>query len=796
MDKFKVDINNLRHVCDPDTLSFETTKQVKQLEGIIGQERAVKAMNFGLRLNNKGYNIYMAGLNGTGKTSYAKALIYNVASKGQVPNDICYVFNFKESDKPVVVELPPGIGEKFAEDMDGLVEAVKKVISETFAGEEFDNQRRVVRDRYQKDTSDLVYELDKVGREMGFVIRQGSKGLVSVPLIEGKPADQVDEELVTEEVTRKIQEKIPEMQKFLDEITRKIKILEKEASTELNSIEEELAKSVIEPEINVVREKYKDNTKIQCYLNNAEKDMLEQLGLFKTKDGSEQSLSLLMPQTGNQLSRYKVNVFVNNADQQGAPVVCETNPNYYNLFGKIEGKASLGEISTDFSMIKSGSIHKANGGYLIINAKDILKDAFAWDALKRTLKNQESVIENIGEQFKIFPTVTIKPEAVPINVKVILIGDSYIQQLLYSYEDDFSKLFKIIAPFDTSMERNADNINMFYQFVSSVCEQEKLKEFDKTAVARIIEFSSRLADHQQKLSTKFNETVEIVYEANAWAEMENSRIVTSEHIEKAIEEKINRANLFEEKVQESIISGQILIDIEGEAVGQINGLSVYNLGDYYFGKPSKITGNVFKGRRGLVNIEREVKLSGKIHDKGVLILSGYIGAKYGQKSPISIGASICFEQNYGGVDGDSASCAELVALLSAFTDTPIRQDLAITGSMNQKGQVQPIGGTNQKVEGFYRLCKERGLTGKQGVIIPKQNIINLMLDKELIEDCEAGKFHIYSISHVDEAIELLTGLSPEEFTERIQSKMGELSKSPETKQVEPDTKKSEKELLK
>jgi len=795
MDKFKVSIDNLSNICDPDTLSFETTKQVKQLEGIIGQERAVKAMNFGLKVNNKGYNIYMAGLNGTGKTNYAKTLICNIASKGQVPSDICYVFNFKEIDKPIFIEVPSGTGEKFAEDMDELVEAVKRVISETFTGEEFDNQRRVVRDRYQKDTSDLVHELDRVGREKGFVIRQGSKGLVSVPLIDGKPADQVDEELVTEEVTRKIQEKIPEMQKVLDEITRKIKILEKAASTELSSIEKELANSVIKPEIDIVKEKYKNNEKIQYYLDNVEKDMLEQLSLFKVKEG-EQLLNPLMPQTGNQLIRYKVNIFVNNADQQGAPVVCETNPNYYNLFGKIEGKASLGEISTDFSMIKSGSIHKANGGYLIINAKDILKDAFAWDALKRTLKNQESVIENIGEQYKIFPTVTIKPEALPINVKVILIGNSYMQQLLYSYDEDFSKLFKIIVPFDTSMERNSDNINMFYQFVSSVCEQEKLKEFDKTAVARIIEFSSRLADHQQKLSTRFNETIEVVYEASAWAEMENSQVVTSCHVEKAIEEKINRVNLFEEKIQESMINGQILIDIEGEVVGQINGLSVYSLGDYSFGKPSKITARVFKGRKGVVNIEREVKLSGKIHDKGVLILSGYIGGRYAQKSPFSIGASICFEQNYGGVDGDSASCAELVALLSAFTDIPIRQDLAITGSMNQKGQVQPIGGVNQKVEGFYGLCKERGLTGSQGVIIPKQNIINLMLDKELVEACEAGKFHIYSISHVDEAIELLTGLSPEEFTERIQSRMEEFSKSPETKQMEPDTKSSEKESLK
>ena len=785
MDKFRIGIDNLKNVCDPNTLNFETTKQAKTLEGIIGQERAVKAMNFGLRINNKGYNIYMSGLNGTGKTSYAKSLAYNVASKGQAPNDICYVFNFKETDKPIVIEVSPGIGEKFVEDMDELVEAVKKVISETFAGEEFDNQRRVIRDRYQKDTNELLQELDKIGKEKNFVIRQGAKGLVSVPLIDGKPADQVEEELITEEIKKEIQEKIPEIQKILDEITRKIRALEKEASMELFSIEEKLAKTVIKPEIDMAKEKYKTNPKIQSYLDNVEKDMIEQLNLFKIKEG-EQPLNPLLLQTGNPFNKYKVNLFVNNANQQGAPVVCETNPNYYNLFGKVEGKASLGEISTDFSMIKCGSIHKANGGYLIIHAKEILKDHFAWDALKRTLKNQESVVENIGEQFKIFPTATVKPEAVPINVKVILIGNSYIQQLLYSHDEDFSKLFKIIAPFDISMERNLDNMHMFYQFVSSVCEQENLKEFDKTAVAKIIEFSSRLADHQQKLSTRFNETVEVVYEANAWAEIENSQIVTSSHVEKAIEEKVSRVNLLEEKIQESIINGQILIEAEGEVVGQINGLSTYTLGDYSFGKPSKITARVYKGKKGLVNIEREVKLSGKIHDKGVLILSGYIGGRYAQKSPFSISASICFEQNYGGVDGDSASCAELVALLSALTDIPIRQDLAITGSMNQRGQVQPIGGTNQKIEGFYELCKERGLTGTQGVIIPRQNVVNLMLGKELIKDYEAGKFHIYSISHVDEAIELLTGLSPDDFAERVQSKLEEFAGSQDIKKDESD----------
>jgi len=779
MREFRVENKKLRNICDLDQLDFKTTSEVDILEGIIGQERAVNAMDFGLKINNKGYNIYMAGLNGTGKTSYANSLAHKIAVAGEVPNDICYVYNYKEPDRPLIIEVSSGLGESFAKDMDNLVDIIKKEIPKAFVGEEFDTQRRMIRDKYQKDTSELLQELDKIGKEKDFIVRQSGKGLVSVPLVNGKPIDQMDEELITDEITREIQNKLPEMQKLLDEVTRKIKLLEKEASSELASIEKKVAMAVIKPEIALVREAYNAHSKILSYLDNVEKDMVDNQ-VFKVKE-EDQSLNPLLPQLQleNNLIRYKVNLFVNNAKQKGAPVVCETNPNYYNLFGKIEGKANFGGISTDFTMIKCGSIHKANGGYLIIHANEILKDPFAWGALKRTLKGQESIIENIGEQFKIMPTATIKPEAMPIKVKVILIGSSHIQQLLYSYDEDFSKLFKIRANFDTSMERNPDNILMYSQFISAVCKQENLKAFDKSAVARVIEFSSRLADHQKKLSTKFNETVEIVYEANAWAEIENNEYVTAYHVEKAINEKINRANLLEEKIQENMIEGQILIETHGSTIGQINGLSVYSLGDYSFGKPSRITARAFKGKKGLINIDREVKMSGKIYDKGVLILAGYIGGKFARNTPLSITASICFEQNYSGIDGDSASCAELVVLLSAIVDIPVRQDIAITGSMNQRGQVQPIGGVNQKIEGFYGLCKERGLTKTQGVIIPKQNIDNLMLNNEVVEDCKAGNFHIYAISDVEEAIEILTETAPHEFFKMVQKKLEKMAEKEE-----------------
>ncbi|MEW6623653.1 MAG: AAA family ATPase [Bacillota bacterium] len=777
MERYRVPVEKLKSLCNCDVLNFRTTEEVTSLEGIIGQDRAVKAMDFGLRVNNKGYNIFMAGINGTGKTSYAKTMVSAVAAGGQVPDDWCYVYNFKEPDRPLNINLPPGTGEEFVKAMDTLVEELQKEVPKAFAGDDFENQRRAIREKYQREISQIVLELDKVARERGFVIRQSGKGLVSIPIIDGKPLDQVDQEKITEEITKEIQEKIPQMQKDLDEVMRKMKTLEKEASEELSSIEKKVALSVIKPEVADVKNRFKDFSRIIAFLEEVEEDILDHLNFFKQTEG-DQPYNPLMPSlpAENFFARYKINLFVNNSDQQGAPVVIETNPNYYNLFGKIEGRAQFGAVVTDFTMIKSGSLQRANGGYLIIQASEILKDPFAWSALKRALQNQEAPVENIGEQFKVIPTVTIKPEPIPINVKVILIGSPTIQQLLYSLDEEFSKLFKVVAHFDTVMEKSRENILMYSQFVSSVCQRECLKHFDVQAVAKVIEFSSRLAGHQQKLSTRFNEVVEVVYEASAWAAFEGATNVTDAHVKKAIAEKIYRSNLLEEKIQQNMLEGQILIDTEGEVVGQINGLSVYSTGDYSFGKPSKITARTYVGEDGVVNIEREVKMSGQIHDKGVLILSGYLGGKYAQDKPLTLSASLCFEQNYGGVDGDSASCAELVCLLSSITEVPLRQDIAITGSINQRGQVQPIGGVNQKIEGFYALCKDRGLTGSQGVIIPVQNIINLMLDDEVIEEVAEGRFTIYAVSTVDEAIEILTGMQSDQFHEIVNQRLKEMDK--------------------
>ncbi|HPZ65601.1 MAG TPA: ATP-binding protein, partial [Bacillota bacterium] len=463
--------------------------------------------------------------------------------------------------------------------------------------------------------------------------------------------------------------------------------------------------------------------------------------------------------------RYKVNLVVDNRETCGSPVIYETNPSYYNLIGRVEYENRLGMIVTDLTMIKGGAIHRANCGYLILQARDVLSSPQSWEALKRVLKTREIRIENIGEQYGLMAMSTLRPQPIPANLKVIMIGSPLIYQLLYHYDEDFRKLFKVKADFDSEMDRNQDNIYRMAGFISTHCQQENLRHFHREAVARVVEFSARLAERQDKMSTRFNEVVELLYEADAWAERDGSDIVKAEHVDKALEEKIYRCKKYEQKISEAVERGLILLDVEGEKIGQINGLSVIDLGDYQFGRVSRITANTFLGRRGIINIERESQLSGKIHDKGVLILSGYLGMRYGQQVPINLSASLCFEQSYQGVEGDSASAAELFCLLSSLAGVPLKQSLAVTGSVNQKGEIQPVGGVNQKIEGFYNACKVKGLTGDQGVIIPAQNRKDLMLSEEIVTAVREKRFHIYAISTVEEGLALLTGMEIGELRE-------------------------------
>jgi len=777
----KLSPEELNQSCDPSIFKFRSTEEIEPLSDIIGQERAVRAMEFGLKIDHKGYNIFMTGLTGTGKTSYAKAIVTETARKRPVPDDVIYVYNFAKPEKPVALNLPAGKGTEFSKDMDKLIIEIKEEISRAFDNEEFEHQKQTLIDKYQKASLEILEKLEIMAKQEGFSLQKTPQGIITIPLYEGKAMSQEDFEALSDEQRKELEGKNRDIQLKIDEALRKIRNLDRQARKELNQLESDIALAKIDPIFEEITVKYKDFEKIISYLKAVKEDIIKNLSVFRSGREKAESQELPLqqldqaPNTDGFFTRYRINVFVDNSKTEGVPVIFETNPTYYNLFGKIEGRAQFGTVVTDFTMIRSGAVQRANGGYLILQAKDLFKDPFAWDALKRVLINNESRVENIGEQYRTVPTVTLKPMPLPINVKVILIGTPYIYMILNAYDEDFKKLFKIKVDFDTEMDKNPENLMKFASFISHICRDHNLIHFDPTGVAAMVDYSSRLAEDQSKLSTLFNEIVELLYEASTWAAIEGSDLVTKEFVQKAIEEKVYRSNRVEEKLFSMIKRGEILVDTQGSAVGQVNGLSVLDVGDYIFGQPSRITATTYVGDSGVVNIEREAKLSGQIHDKAVMILSGYMGEKYAKDMPLAISASIAFEQNYGGIEGDSATCAELIALLSSISGVPVRQDLAVTGSLNQHGQVQPVGGTTYKVEGFYHTCVIKGLTGTQGVVLPHQNVQNLLLKPEVLKAVKEGKFHIYSAETIDDVIEIMTGMPAEEFHTKVKEALKEMA---------------------
>ncbi|SHM15158.1 lon-related putative ATP-dependent protease [Caldanaerovirga acetigignens] len=763
----------LCETCDPSVFNFLSTEELEPLSGIIGQERAVRSMEFGLRIEKKGYNIFVVGPKGTGKTTYARSAVSKIAKEKPVPDDILYVYNFLKPEKPKAIFLPAGKGSEFAKDMEKLIEELRREIARAFDDEKFENQRQELVEKYQKMSVELFEKLEKLAREEGLSIQRTPQGFITIPLKDGKPMSQEEYDALTEEERKTLEEKSRAVQNRIDETMRKMRSLDRKLREELSELEKKTALAAVDPYFEEITAKYAEFVSIIDYLKAVKDDLIKNLPAIRQGDAQKAELQEIAAISGHAnpkedfFVRYRVNLFVDNRATEGAPVIFETNPTYYNLFGKIEGRAFFGTVVTDFTLIKSGAIHRARGGYLVLQAEDLFKDPFAWDTLKRTLKNGEARVENIGEQYRTVPTVTLKPEPIPIDVKVIIIGTPFIYYLLNEFDDDFRKLFKIKVDFDVEMERNEENMKNYASFICNICREENLLPFEPSAVAKVIDYSSRLAGDRKKLSTRFNEIAEIIYEAGAWAAMEGAEKVSAKHVEKAIEEKVYRSNMIEEKLLSMIERGEIIVDTEGKKVGQVNGLSVIDIGDHVFGQPSRITARTFLGDAGVINIEREAKLSGKIHDKAVMILSGYLGEKYSREIPLSVTASITFEQNYGGVEGDSATCAELLALLSSISGIPVRQDLAVTGSLDQHGNVQPVGGVTEKVEGFYHACRIKGLTGTQGVIIPSKNVDNLMLKREVVEKVNEGKFHIYAAETIDDVIQVMTGLSPEEFHGRV-----------------------------
>jgi lon-related putative ATP-dependent protease len=754
----------LRYVCDPKALPFQSTEEIEPLQEIIGQDRAVKAINFGLSIRSFGYNIYAAGVPGTGKKSLIKSFVDRIAAQLPIPPDIFFVHNFSETDHPFALKVPAGKGVQFKRDMEAFISTLRQDLPKAFQSEDYEKRKAKIIEGFQFRRQAIIEGVQAEARKNDMVIKGSETHVLTVPLVNG---EEVPPEAF-EQLPAKIQEDIRRRQKnlstSLNTAYREIRVLQVETQEKVRELDRRVALSVEAQLLGELRSKYRALKAILEYLKAVEEDVLQHISDFAEPEGGEGAQDALKaadsrPGKGEPrgLERYRVNVVVDNSKLTGAPVVIESNPTYKNLIGSLEREARLGTLYTDFSMIRAGSVLNAAGGFLILDMADLLMSPFAWEALKRALQNNEVKIEDATEQFGFMATAALRPQAVEVDLKVIVSGSAEIYHLLYSFDEDFQKIFKIRADFDVIARNDAGHLDQYSRYVSKICREEGLKHFDRQAMAELIEHSARMVSDQRRLTLRFSDVADLIRESHYWASHNGNRLVRRRDVIKAIQERTYRLNLAEERIQELIDEKVILIETKGAAVGQVNGLSVYQMGSYSFGKPTRITARVSLGDKGVVNIEREAKLSGSIHDKGVLILSGYLHGKYAQSFPLTLNASICFEQSYSGVDGDSASSTELYAILSSLAGVPLAQSIAVTGSVDQWGNIQPIGGVNEKVEGFFQTCKAPGLTGEQGVMIPHQNVPNLMLSREVIEAVKQNRFHIYAVQDIDQGLEILSG---------------------------------------
>ncbi|RII29234.1 MAG: ATP-dependent protease [Geobacter sp.] len=760
-ENFKVPVAQLRWECDPNQFDFNTTADLNELEGSIGQERALKSIDFGLDMRDGGFNLFLAGEPGTGRSSTIKNLLKKRAKAEPPPQDWCYVYNFKNPDLPLALALSAGMGSELAGDMKELLENMRNVIPKALDSKEYETNKSAIVEEYQEKNGELFGRLEQEAESKGFSLQRTVSGLVMVPQKEGRNYTQEEYEALEKAERDKIDEAGKELTEKLNDVLRQVRENEKATKDTLSQLDRDLGLAAVGHHIEPLKEKYASYGKVITYLESVQEDILLNLEDFKEQQPQQSPIpGLKLPRQEPSFERYQVNVFVDNKGVEGAPVIFEANPTYNNLFGRIEHIMQMGGVATtNFTLAKPGALHRANGGYLIVDAREVLINPFAWDALKRCIRSGEIRIEDVLEQYRFMSIASLKPEPIPLQTKIIMIGSPWIYYLLFYMEPDYRKFFKVKADFDSRIARTPEIMKDYALFVATHCRSENLLHFDRSGVAGLLEYSARLVEDQERLSSQFMEVADLIREASYWAGQQQNSVVTREHVRKAIDEKIYRSNRIEERMQEMFDDGTILCDTEGSEVGQINGLSVLTIGDYMFGRPSRVTARTYIGKGGMVNIEREVKLSGPIHDKGVLILTGYLGGKFAHDKPLSFSASICFEQSYEGVEGDSASSTELYSLLSSLSGVPIRQGIAVTGSVNQLGKVQPIGGVNYKIEGFYAVCKAKGLTGEQGVMIPSSNLRHLMLKDEVLEAVRAGKFHLWSVSTIDQGIEILTGVT-------------------------------------
>jgi ATP-dependent Lon protease len=753
----------LRWQCDPASIPFETTESCPLCDEIIGQERALKSLQTGLDIRSLGYNIFITGMVGTGRTTTIKQLLENLEKGDRAPDDLLYVNNFKTPDEPTLLALPAGQGAPFAAAMDGLIEKLRGHVPDLLKSPYYGEKRDKIIEEQQAKQKDLLQEFEAEAAKNGFAVIQVQMGMFVkpdlIPVIDEAPVPFAKLEAMVREKKfpaaqlETLKSKYGELSGRLESVLEKLREIDEETRTRLKGWDEESIAPLIKDGVAEIGTRF-PHPKVPEYLADVETTLIDSIEMFKNRRKEKEAEG----EPVDDFQAFRVNLIVNNADLKQAPVVIETNPTYVNLFGSIESSVNrIGVIQSDFTRIKAGSFLKANGGYLVINALDALIEPGVWATLKRTLRNQVFEIQNFASLF-LFSAARLKPQSIKPNVKVMMIGDEEIYNLLYFQDQDFKKIFKIKAEFDSVMAKTETAIRDYARFIRKICEEDCLLPFDRTAIAAVIEYGTRIAGKDRRLSTRFHVIADVVREASYWAQRDEKTVVAAEHVERTVRERFERVGLIESKIQEMIDDGSILIDTAGRVVGQVNGLSVYDMGQFAFGKPTRITARTSIGRAGVINIEREADMSGRTHNKGVLILGGYLRGIYAQDKPFSFSASIAFEQSYGGVDGDSASSTEVYAILSSLSKLPLRQDIAVTGSLNQKGEIQPIGGVNEKIEGFFDVCRSKGLTGTQGVMIPAQNVQNLMLRPDVVDAVKEGKFRILAIETIDEGIEILTGI--------------------------------------
>ncbi len=757
---FELEADRLRAVVAPSSLDFETTADLARPQGSFGQERAMAAVEFGCGIDQPGYNIFASGPTGSGRNSAVLAQVKELARARPVPDDWCYVYDFDDARRPAALRLRPGSAHAFADDVDELVNMVRRELPRSFESDAYEERKEQAVGDVQAERNRILRELEQQARTQGLVLQPTPMGVVTLPLVEGRPMSREQFEQLPDEQRHALEARMEQFRERISEALTQARELEKEARRRVEELDRNEAMSAIGERFEELKRKYAENEGVVRHLGRMAEDIVEHLDEFRTQEGPEEGRR---EQQGP--PRYRINVLVTNQDGDGAPVIAENNPVYYNLLGRLEYMPVAGGAVTDFTLIKPGAIHRANGGFLIMQVIDALTSPFVWDALKRVLRSREATIENIGEQFTPIPAATLRPEPIPLDLKVILVGTPLLYFLLYYYDEEFRKLFKVRADFDVDMPADPDANRVFADFIATNARERKLRPLDREAVAAMIEFAKRLASDQDKISTRFAALTDLLAEANFWAGQNGSEVVGAADIERALEHKEYRSRLLQDRLFEFIARGDLRVAVEGAEVGQVNGLAVMDMADYSFGRPSRITCRVTPGRAGVVAVDREAQLTGTIHNKAVLILTGYLAGTYAAKAPLSLSASVTFEQSYDVVEGDSASCAELYVILSSLSGLPLRQDIAVTGSVDQYGHIQPIGGANQKIEGFYATCQIKGLTGTQGVMIPAQNVKNLMLKPEVVEAVREGKFHVWAVSHINEGIELLTrhaAGSPEE----------------------------------